>query len=148
MSNIAKKYIWSFFNPAAGRTAIVTDEKDVAKAVEIYKELGYKNIDKIEFISEAYAGEKDIEQRLQQAQAKIDELEQSFNSTAEVAEQFMKDKHFYMDELKKAEAKIEQYEKARQSYLQACDELEAHADQPDIVLSIVSELRQALEGTE
>jgi hypothetical protein len=55
MSNVAKKYIWSFFNPAAGRVAIVTDEKDVAKAVEIYKELGYKNIDKIEFISEAYA---------------------------------------------------------------------------------------------
>jgi hypothetical protein len=45
-----------------------------------------------------------------------------------------------------AQAKIEQYEKARQSYLQACDELEAHANEPDIVLSIVSELRQALEG--
>jgi mevalonate kinase len=115
MSNVGKKYIWSFFNSAAGRIAIVTDEKDVAKAVKVYQELGYKNIDKIEFISEAYAGEKDIalEQRLQQAQTKI-----------------------------------EQYERARQSYLQACDELEAHANQPDIVLSIVSELRQALEGTE
>jgi hypothetical protein len=62
MSNVTKKYIWSFFNPAAGRTAIVTDEKDVAKAVEIYKELGYKNIDKIEFICEAYAEEKTIEE--------------------------------------------------------------------------------------
>jgi hypothetical protein len=61
MSNVAKKYIWSFFNPAAGRVAIVTDEKDVAKAVEVYKELGYKNIDKIEFICEAYAEEKTIE---------------------------------------------------------------------------------------
>lgn len=58
MSNVAKKYIWSFFNSAAGRTAIVTDEKDVAKAVEIYKELGYKNIDTIEFVCEAYAEEK------------------------------------------------------------------------------------------
>jgi hypothetical protein len=58
MSNVAKKYIWSFFNPAAGRVAIVTDEKDVAKAVEIYKELGYKNIDKIEFVCEVYAEEK------------------------------------------------------------------------------------------
>jgi hypothetical protein len=58
MSNVAKKYIWSFFNPAAGCVAIVTDEKDVAKAVEVYKELGYKNIDKIEFVCEAYAEEK------------------------------------------------------------------------------------------
>lgn len=39
----------------------------------------------------------------------------------------------------------EKIEKARQSYLQACDELEAHANNPDIVLSIVSELKQALE---
>jgi hypothetical protein len=58
MSNVAKKYIWSFFNAAVGQTAIVTDEKDVAKAVEVYKELGYKNIDKIEFVCEAYAEEK------------------------------------------------------------------------------------------
>lgn len=39
--------------------------------------------------------------------------------------------------------KVERYEKARQSYLQACDELEGHAD---IVRSIISELRAALEG--
>jgi hypothetical protein len=61
MSNVAKKYIWSFFNSAAGRTAIITDEKDVAKAVEIYKGLGYKNIDTIEFVCEAYA-EKEAEE--------------------------------------------------------------------------------------
>lgn len=73
MSNVAKKYIWSFFNPAAGRVAIVTDEKDVAKAVDIYKELGYKNIDKIEFISEAYAEDKG--EQLQQAQEKIERLQ-------------------------------------------------------------------------
>jgi hypothetical protein len=51
------------------------------------------------------------------------------------------------EQFEQAQAKIEQYEKARQSYLQACDELEAHANEPDIVLSIVSELRQALEGS-
>jgi chromosome segregation ATPase len=51
-----------------------------------------------------------------------------------------------LEQLQQAQAKIEQYERARQSYLQACDELEAHANEPDIVLSIVSELRQALEG--
>jgi hypothetical protein len=58
MSNVTTKYLWSFFNSAVGRTTIITDEKDVAKAVEIYKELGYKNIDTIEFIGEAYAEEK------------------------------------------------------------------------------------------
>jgi hypothetical protein len=54
MNNIAKKYIWSFFNSAAGRTTIITNEKDVAKAVKVYQELGYKNVDTIEFVGEAY----------------------------------------------------------------------------------------------
>ena len=61
MSNVSKKYIWSFFNSAAGRTTIVTDEKDVAKAVKVYQELGYKNVDTIEFVGEAYTEEKTIE---------------------------------------------------------------------------------------
>lgn len=41
---------------------------------------------------------------------------------------------------------IERYRKACQSYLQACDELEAYANEPNFVLSIVSELREALEA--
>jgi hypothetical protein len=80
MSNVAKKYIWSFFNSAVGRTAIVTDENDVAKAVEIYKELGYKNIDKIEFISEAYAEENGLKRQFERAQEEIERLRQIINA--------------------------------------------------------------------
>lgn len=50
---------------------------------------------------------------------KAEELVQSLNDVVEMAEQFLNDKHFYMDELKKteqqlqqAQAKIERYEKA------------------------------------
>lgn len=43
--------------------------------------------------------------------------------------------------------KIGQLENVQKTYLQACDELEAHAENPDIVLSIVSELREALKGS-
>jgi hypothetical protein len=82
MSNVAKKYIWSFFNSAVGRTAIVTDENDVAKAVEIYKELGYKNIDKIEFISEAYAEENGLKRQFERAQEEIERLRQIINASS------------------------------------------------------------------
>jgi hypothetical protein len=42
----------------------------------------------------------------------------------------------------------DRFEQARKSYLQACEELEAHAHNPKIVLSIVEELKQALEKGE
>ncbi|MGG3987425.1 hypothetical protein [Bacillus smithii] len=50
-------------------------------------------------------------------------------------------------ENKQFKQKIEQLENAQKSYLQACDELESHANNPNIVLSIVSELREALKGS-
>ncbi|MED4883147.1 hypothetical protein [Bacillus smithii] len=50
-------------------------------------------------------------------------------------------------ENKQLKQKIEQFENAQKSYLQACDELEAHVNNPNIVLSIVSELREALKGS-
>ncbi|MGG3920990.1 hypothetical protein ABEV41_03400 [Geobacillus thermodenitrificans] len=50
-----------------------------------------------------------------------------------------------LERFEEAQAKIEQYERARKSYLRACDELEAHANEPDVILSIVSELRVALK---
>jgi chromosome condensin MukBEF ATPase and DNA-binding subunit MukB len=58
-----------------------------------------------------YLRKGDIEWLIKQAE-KVDELEQSLNDSVEMTEQFLSDKHFYMDELKKAQSKIERYEKA------------------------------------
>jgi TolA-binding protein len=69
--------------------------------------------EKIQRYQESYSGlnkmydhwrnkAKELEKQLQQAQAKVNELEQSLNDAAETAEQFLNDKHFYMDELKKS----------------------------------------------
>ncbi|ABO68163.1 hypothetical protein AB4J90_11905 [Geobacillus thermodenitrificans] len=54
MGEVKEKYIWYFFNTADGTKMIVTDEKDVVQAVEVYKALGYKNVDKIEFAGKVY----------------------------------------------------------------------------------------------
>ena len=85
-------------------------------------------------------------QQLQQTQQENERLKKFLSWEQEEAQGLDEEVTFQLERLKQAQAKIEQYERARQSYLQACDELEAYANEPDIVLSIVSELRAALEG--
>jgi chromosome segregation ATPase len=88
---------------------------------------------------------EDVEWLISQAE-KVEKLQTLIEQQEELIISERKESMELYEKLQQAQAKIEQYERARQSYLQACDELEAHANKPDIVLSIVSELRQALEG--
>ena len=64
------------------------------------------------------------------------------------ADELIKYCKYFIEQAEQLQQEIERLTRARQSYLQACDELEAHVNEPDIVLSIVSELRAALEGEE
>ncbi|MEK4951925.1 hypothetical protein NST12_16660 [Bacillus sp. FSL W8-1127] len=91
---------------------------------------------------------------------KAEELVQSLNDAAEMAEQFLNDKHFYMDELKKteqqlqqAQAKIERYEKALKGIK---NDIETDYTQEEIALGemtslltvIYEQVQQTLEGSE
>ena len=56
--------------------------------------------------------------KYKQLQVKVNELEQSLNDAAEMAEQFLNDKHFYMDELKKMEQQLQQAQAKAERYEQ------------------------------
>jgi len=58
MRKIVEKYMWHFFNSAVGTIPIVTDKKDVVEAVVMYKALGYKHTDRVEFVGKVYVKEE------------------------------------------------------------------------------------------
>lgn len=67
----------------------------------------------------------DMSWLIEQAE-KVEQLEQSLNDAAEMAEQFLNDKYFYMDELKKAEQQLQQAKAEVRKYENALREIDTH----------------------
>lgn len=110
------------------------------KSIMFHKELKEINMDEhVDWLIEQAKRADYLHEELKKQKNK-------YLAAADIICTYIEEERRLEEKVKELEAKVDQHKNYIKSYLQACDEILARRDNPDIVASIAGELKNALEA--